>query len=60
MKKTYQVRIEETLSRDVTVKANNKDEAEDIVRREYEKEKIVLGSGDFNHLDITIVGDAGK
>ena len=47
MSKKYTVRVSETLSRDVEVLANNKDEAINQVIGQYKDENIVLTSDDF-------------
>lgn len=45
--KEFEITIIETLSKSVTVEANNYDEALEKVEDMYEKEEIVLDSSDF-------------
>ncbi|KKN71233.1 hypothetical protein LCGC14_0422760 [marine sediment metagenome] len=51
----YEVEIEETLSRIVTVEAENSDDAEDKVREDYGNGDIVLDSDDFQDVNFEIV-----
>lgn len=46
--KEYQVTIEETLSRMVTVNAENEEEAEKIVKEKYLNQEIVLNADDIS------------
>lgn len=46
-KKKFTVEITETLQRQIEVKANNEDEAEQTVRDMYRNEEIVLSSDDY-------------
>lgn len=50
----YEVEIRENLSRTVFVKADNHEDALDIVRNRYDKEEIVLDSTDFLKTDFKI------
>ncbi len=47
----FTVKIQEILSRSVTVTAVSQADALDIVRREYRQEKHVLGCEDFQNVD---------
>lgn len=43
----YEVIITETLSRRITVEANSREDALDIVQEKYANEEIILDSNDF-------------
>jgi len=45
--KTFEIEVKEILTRTIEVKANTEDEALQIVRQDYNDEKIVLDSSDF-------------
>ncbi len=46
----YRINVEEILSRIVEVDADNEDEAEEIVKKMYKNEEIVLDSEDFQEV----------
>ncbi|EID70784.1 DpnD/PcfM family protein [Streptococcus pseudopneumoniae] len=52
--KKYTVEITETLSRLVSIEAENPDEAERLVREKYKSCEIVLDSDDFQNYDTSI------
>jgi hypothetical protein len=51
---TYEVTIRETLSRTITVDANSKMQALDIVKDKYNRSEIVLDCDDYNKTDYLI------
>ena len=51
--KTYQIEITETLSRVITVEAENPDKAMDEVLNNYDSGEIVLDSNDFMDVEFT-------
>lgn len=53
--KVFKVRVEETLSQIVTVKASSEQEALDLVEQKYKDEKIVLDDTNYVGYDINIV-----
>ncbi|MDT8375398.1 MAG: DpnD/PcfM family protein [Mariprofundaceae bacterium] len=52
--KTFEIEINELLSRVLEVKADNEDEAQSIVEKMYKDEDIVLDSSDFIESSIQI------
>lgn len=48
--KKYEVTVQETLERKVTVKAENLEAAERIVRQEYESSELILNADDFSEV----------
>lgn len=46
----YSVTIEETLSRTVEIEAENKQDAIDKVKKQYDNESIVLDADDFSEV----------
>lgn len=50
----YEVVIREILERRVSIRAENREMAEDIARGEYREEKIVLDSDDFCGMEIEV------
>lgn len=50
--KEFDVTITETLKRTITVTAATKDEAEDLVRRQWEKGEHILDADDFTEVHI--------
>lgn len=52
--KKYIVRITEELSREVTVRAKSKDDADKIARQKYRDCQIVLTSDDFVGVDFEV------
>ncbi|MBE6034568.1 MAG: protein dpnD [Clostridiales bacterium] len=55
MRKEYKVRITETLSKTVTVKAENSEDAYKIVKQKYDKSVLVLDSGDYVETEIDVL-----
>ncbi|QHI73073.1 DpnD/PcfM family protein [Aminipila terrae] len=55
MRKEYKVRITETLSRTVTVKAESSEDAYKIVKQKYDKSVIILDSGDYVETEIDVL-----
>jgi len=53
------VRIEETLSRDVTITAKDEREAIDKVRDIYDRRLVILDNEDLVDTDITNIGTTG-
>lgn len=51
---TYEVTIKETLSRTITIDADSKMQALDIVRDKYNRAEIVLDYDDYNRTDYLI------
>lgn len=51
----YKIRIIETLSRVITVDAEDEQSAVDIVSEQYAKEEIVLDYDDFDFTDIMAI-----
>ena len=58
--KKYEVKVEEILSRIVKIEAESEKEAEEIARRMYADEEIVLDYNDFDDYDITTIGKVEK
>ncbi len=54
----YDIEIEETLSRIVTVESESLEDAERLVREQYRKEEIVLDGGDF--IDVEFIANKSK
>ena len=52
--KKYTVEITETLTRWVSIEAENADEAEHIAREKYKNGEIVLDADDFQDYDTSI------
>lgn len=48
--KKYEVTVQETLERKVTVEAENLEAAERIVRQEYESSELILNADDFSEV----------
>ena len=48
----YNVRVEETLGRIVTVEAESPDEAEAIVQKMYDNSEVILSADDFCGVEI--------
>lgn len=51
--KKYEVTIQETLVRKVTVEADDMENAEDIVRRRYDRADLVLDADDFSDVQFS-------
>ena len=54
MTKKYKVLVEEKLSREVEVEAESEEEAEELVKKQYRNQDIVLDSEDFAYETIKI------
>lgn len=55
--KTYKVEVKEVLSRTISIKAENKQEAIQKIEAMYKKEEIVLDADDFILKEIGICKD---
>ena len=47
----FKFKIRETLYREINVEANDMQEAEDVLRRDYDEERIVLDWSDFQQVE---------
>jgi len=52
--KEFKVLVEELLSKEVKVEAENEEQAVEIIKKKYRNQDIVLDSGDFAHETIKI------
>lgn len=50
----YEVAIREILERRISVEAESREMAEEIIERDYRSEKIILDSGDFQGMELEV------
>lgn len=50
----YEVVIREISERRISMKAESREIVEEIVRRDYSSEKIILDSGDFQRMEMEV------
>lgn len=53
--KKYLVEITETLQKQITIRANSREEAEQKVKEKYRNEEIVLDESDYVDTDFTVL-----